>query len=279
MAEDRGWQIVGVYGPLDRRFPQPVKFQRRVLRSPPILPRIVEEPVLDVERLSVRVRSGRPDRRVAIRAVPCLWIAAACAACQTAPHGELTREYAAQALSESVLTGVENITLVTPRGCFTVPIETPIDRIDPRREPGIYDRRNDALRQLVDLELVEFELQEAPVSSPTPVAGCEQIWLRHAESAIGGASAQVKLISWTTMLSDKGRVAGFQPGQRFLYRRQTLVDVEEPIAVKGDTATVSYRWQWAPTEDGAHLGVRAGDAVRASATFTRSAGRWQLRLP
>jgi hypothetical protein len=216
--------------------------------------------------------------RAAIRAVPCIWIAAACAACQPASRGALTREYAAEALSASVLTGVENIALVTPRGCFTVPIETPIDRIDPRRERGIYDRRSDALRQLVDLELVEFELEEAPVSSPTPVEGCEQIWLTHAGGANRDASAQLKLISWRTMLSDKGRVAGFQPGQSFLYRRQTLVDVEDQIAVEGNTATVTYRWRWAPTEEGAHLGIHAGDAVRGSAAFTRSAGRWLLRL-
>jgi hypothetical protein len=86
-----------------------------------------------------------------------------------------------------------------------------------------------------------------------------------------------KIVAWRTVLNGKGRAAGFQSGEAFVYRRQMLVTVESVSSVDHDTAIVTYSWRWAPTEHGEQLLIRASDPIRAVATFTRSRRGWRVR--
>jgi hypothetical protein len=70
--------------------------------------------------------------------------------------------------------------------------------------------------------------------------------------------------------------AGLQPGQTFLYLRQTLLDVTR-LEIKDDgTAVAEYSWRWAPSYEGEHLGIRAPEPVTARARFRSADGAWRL---
>lgn len=191
----------------------------------------------------------------------------------------LTRDEAAALLSKSpALQGVQNIQIVTPRGCFTVEAATPIDRINPRTDTAVFTgHEHDALKQEVDVHLVEFELAEKPLASPTPLDGCESLWLSFRTGANRDLAPFLKVVAWRTFLSDRAVAAGLQVGETILYRRQTLLSIDGLAPRTDGTTVVTYTWRWAPSEDGAHLGIPPGAPSSDVATFVRAGGRWQAR--
>jgi hypothetical protein len=196
--------------------------------------------------------------------------------CSPAP---LTREEAVTILSKSpALRGVEYLEIVTPRGCFTADRTTPLDRINPRTERAVFTGHGqEALQREVDLDLVEFALAERPLREPTPLDGCESLWLSSRNGANREIAAFLKAIAWRTFLSDRAVAAGLRVGQPILYRQQTLIAIDA-VSPKDDGMTVvTYTWRWEPNQNGAHLGIGASPPAVDAATFIRSNGRWQLR--
>ena len=191
---------------------------------------------------------------------------------------QLTRETAADVLSKSpALSGVENLQLVTPSGCFTLDrdadIRTAAVQRDPRLNELVYVR--DALQRDLELGLVEFEFTKAPVGSVTPPEGCdEQLWRSH--SSDGTSAQQLVLVAWKAVPTDKAIAAGLQPGQTFLYRRQALGEVTRLVRQDHKTTIVEYSWHWAPSYEGEHLGIRASPPARGKATFTLSDNGWHV---
>lgn len=199
--------------------------------------------------------------------------------CALASPGELTHAEAARLLTGSSLLGaVESIQILLPHGCLSVSKDVPIDRINPRKEPSVVASRQggDAFAREIQLDVVDFELAEAPLTTGTPLEGCESVWLEETGRSGQATAAQLKMVAWKTVLNDKGQAAGLQPGQTLLYRRQTLVGVEQLIPEANGTMTGTYSWRWEPTPDGAHLGIPSGAPTRATVRFRRVRGRWEI---
>jgi hypothetical protein len=133
----------------------------------------------------------------------------------------------------------------------------------------------DTLRRGQEVGLIEFEFREAPLDAPTPLEGCGELWAsRNRRGAVG--VDRLKLVAWKAVLSDKAIAAGLQVGQTFLYRRQTLVGIARLVEQEDNTTLVEYSWNWAPTFEGAHLGISASQPVTARATFKRAGSGWRL---
>jgi hypothetical protein len=190
---------------------------------------------------------------------------------------QLTVEQAADLLSQSpALSGVENLQLVAPSGCFVVDRSAEVRSADVQRDPRLVELLyvRDALRRDLELGLVEFEFNEAPASSQTPPEGCdEQLWRSHSNP---GASQSLKLVAWKAVPSDRAIAAGLQMGQTFLYRRQTLGAITRLVRQDDDTMLVEYSWHWAPSYEGAHLGIPASPPAKGTATLTRSDQGWRV---
>jgi hypothetical protein len=191
----------------------------------------------------------------------------------------LTRDAAADLLSKSMSArGTELLPVVTPTGCISVDAGVAIERIDPRKQPGILGPGDgsDGLQRLVALDLLEFELSEFPVDAPTAPPGCETLWITHQTGRQRSEGRLVKLVAWRTMLSDKALAAGLQVGQSFLYRRRTLMSVDRLEPAEGGVTRVSYTWRWEPTDEGAHLRIPASAPETGTARFKRTPDGWQI---
>jgi hypothetical protein len=191
----------------------------------------------------------------------------------------LTREAAADLLSKAMSArGTELLPVVTPTGCISVDAGVAIERIDPRKQPGIAapGDGNEGLQRLVALDLLEFELSEFPVDAPTAPPGCETLWITHQTGRQRSDDRPVKLVAWRTTLSDKALAAGLQAGQSFLYRRRALVSVDRLEPAEGGVTRVSYTWRWEPTDEGAHLRIPVSAPATATARFKRSPDGWEI---
>lgn len=135
----------------------------------------------------------------------------------------------------------------------------------------------DALGRDVDLELIEFEFSEAAAGSPRPPEGCDaQLWTAYKSDRSGESDRRLKLAAWKAVPSDRANAAGLHTGQTFPYGRQALVAITTLVRQDGNTTVVEYSWNWAPTEGGAHLGIRASPPVTSKATFKSSRTDWRL---
>jgi hypothetical protein len=190
---------------------------------------------------------------------------------------QLSVEQAADLVSNSqALSGVEHLQLVAPSGCFIIDRDAEIHAADIRRDPRLNELQyvRDALRRDLELGLVEFEFNEAPARSQTAPEGCdEQLWRSHSNA---GASQSLKLVAWKTVPSDRAIAAGLQMGQTFLYRRQTLGAITRLVRQDDTTMLVEYSWHWAPSYEGAHLGIPASAPARGTATLKRSDQGWRV---
>jgi hypothetical protein len=190
----------------------------------------------------------------------------------------LDRPQAADLLARSpALARIENMTIATPGGCFTLPLGASVRAEDVQRDERLSARVDvrDALRRERELELVDFVFEQAAATSPSPLEGCEQLWAS-VKSGPENAGGGVKLVAWKTILSDKAMVAGLQAGQTFQYRRQTLVAITALLPQIDGATVVGYSWKWAPTYEGAHLGIRESEPISAQAVFRKSSAGWQV---
>jgi hypothetical protein len=191
----------------------------------------------------------------------------------------LTIEQAADLLSNSpALSGIDNLQLVAPSGCFTLDREAEVRIADIWTDShlGEHQYARGALRRALELGLIEFEFSEASAGPSTPPAGCdEQLWRSH--SSDGTSSAQrTKLVAWKTVPSDKAIAAGLQTGQTFLYRRQTLGAITRLVRQDDATIRVEYSWHWAPSYEGGHLGIPTSAPARGVAMLRRTEQGWRV---
>jgi hypothetical protein len=192
--------------------------------------------------------------------------------------GPLTREGAADLIAKS-LNASETLQLATPKGCFALPRGTEVRSADVERDPQLARAPYlvSTLRRERELELVEFEFTETSADAAAPPAGCGQLWAtQHATEAKGAGAGRLKLVLWTTVPSDKAMAAGLQPGQTFLYLRQTLIAVTKLETRNDGTVLAEYRWRWAPSYEGEHLGIQPSDAFAGRARFRNVGDGWRL---
>jgi hypothetical protein len=171
------------------------------------------------------------------------------------------------------------MTFTTPRGCFALNRNQPLDRNALDRDPGLNEQP--ALKALVEreqqLDLLDFEFSPAPVAMVPPAEGCEQLWARYHSGGASNMSSDTRLVSWRALMSDRAMAAGLQPGQSFIYRRQALIAIGKMTVRDERTTRVEYTWHWEPTFEGAHLGIAASEPSRSTATFTRDGTEWRLK--
>jgi hypothetical protein len=87
-----------------------------------------------------------------------------------------------------------------------------------------------------------------------------------------------RVLSTSSVLSGMERLRGVSAtGQPLLYRRQTLLEVEDVRVIDRDVAMVTYTWRWAPVSENAQVEIPVGAPIRETATFTRSKRGWRVR--
>jgi hypothetical protein len=207
-----------------------------------------------------------------------VWFALAlAAACGPSP---LTREEAAGLLSKSpALSNSESLRLAMPSGCFILARRADVSGADVERDPKLTELPylRDTLHRERELGLVDFQFFEAPADAPAPPTGCGRLWATaHAGDADAAAAARSKLVVWKTVPSDKAMAAGLQPGQTFLYLRQTLIAITRLDRKDDGTVVAEYRWHWAPSYEGEHLGIRASEPITSRARFRNAGNGWRL---
>lgn len=192
----------------------------------------------------------------------------------------LTRDEAADLLSKSLaLSSSENLQLATPSGCFVLARRAEVSGADVERDPQLAGLPYllSTLRRERELGLVEFEFFETPAEAPVPPLGCGQLWAaQHAGDTNTAAAARSKLVAWKTVPSDKAMAAGLQPGETFLYLRRTLIAITRLDRKDEGTIVAEYRWQWAPSYEGEHLGIQASEPFTGKARFRNAGDGWRL---
>jgi hypothetical protein len=190
----------------------------------------------------------------------------------------LSAERAAELLAASpALSAVERMTFTTPRGCFAIAAGTNFKAgdLDNDRRFSESPALRRELRREQDLDLLDFEFSPVPATVPAAPEGCEQLWASY-RNAGSGAAARAQLVQWRTMMSDKALAAGLSPGQTFVVRRQTLVEVTRVAQKDARTWAVNYTWQWAPPYESGHLGIRPSEPTPATAVIRRSGNQWRV---
>jgi hypothetical protein len=187
---------------------------------------------------------------------------------------------AADLLSQSLAASEsEHLQLATPSGCFLLARRDEIKNTDVERDPQIARLPYvlSTLRRERDLGLIEFEFSETPADAPVPPMGCGQLWAaQHAGAAPVAAASRFKFVVWKATPSDKAMAAGLQPGETFLYLRKTLIDVVRLSKKDSETMIAEYRWRWAPSYEGEHLGIQPSGPMAGKARFKNSGGGWRL---
>jgi hypothetical protein len=193
----------------------------------------------------------------------------------------LTRDEASDLLSKALELGAaEDLQLATPSGCFTLPRNAPVHSADVELDPQLAGLPYllSTLRRERELELVEFEFAETTLDAPVPPPGCGQLWAtaRRAADAKAAAAARSKLVAWKTIPSDKAIAAGLQPGATFPYLRKTLIAITQLNKKDDATVVAEYRWRWAPSYEGEHLGIKASEPMTGKARFRNQGDGWRL---
>jgi hypothetical protein len=173
----------------------------------------------------------------------------------------------------------EHLQLATPSGCFLLARRDDIKNTDVERDPQIARLPYvlSTLRRERDLGLIEFEFSETPADAPVPPTGCGQLWAaQHAGAEPVATASRFKLVVWKATPSDKAIAAGLQPGQTFLYLRKTLIDIVRLIRKDNDTMIAEYRWRWAPSYEGEHLGIQPSTPMAGKARFKNNGDGWRL---
>jgi len=133
------------------------------------------------------------------------------------------------------------------------------------------------LRRERELGLVEFEFFETPADAPIPPPGCRHLWAaQHVRDANAAAAARSKLVAWKTTPSDKAIAAGLQPGQTFLYLRRTLIAITGWTRRPDGTVVAEFRWRWAPSYEGEHLGIQASEPITSRVRFRNAGDGWRV---
>jgi hypothetical protein len=189
----------------------------------------------------------------------------------------LTREEASDLLSKTLEQGAtENLQLATPSGCFTLPRNATASSKDVEHDPQLaaLPYLVSTLRRERELELVEFEFAESPSDTPVPPSGCGQLWATQRTNA--ASAARSKLVAWKTVPSDKAIAAGLRPGETFPYLRQTLIAITDLSRKPDGTVVAEYRWHWAPSYEGEHLGIQPSAPLTGRARFRNPGDGWRL---
>jgi hypothetical protein len=206
-----------------------------------------------------------------------LWFVLAISVACTSP--QLTRDQAAELLSKSpALSGIQNLRLVTPSGCFTLDRDAEVRAADVQRDQRLNELSyiRDALDRDLELGLIELEFSEATAGSPKPQGCDQQLWTAYKSDRFGELDRRLKLVAWKAVPSDKANAAGLHTGQTFLYRRQALIAITKLVRQDDHTSVVEYSWNWAPTYEGLHLGISASPPITSKATFKRSDTGWRF---
>jgi hypothetical protein len=198
-------------------------------------------------------------------------------ACGPSP---LTRDEAADLLSKSLgLSSSENLQLATPSGCFILARRAEVSGADVERDPQLAGMPYllSTLRRERELGLVEFEFFETPADAPIPPPGCRHLWAaQHVRDANAAAAARSKLVAWKTTPSDKAIASGLQPGQTFLYLRRTLIAITGWTRRPDGTVVAEFRWRWAPSYEGEHLGIQASEPITSRVRFRNAGDGWRV---
>jgi hypothetical protein len=210
--------------------------------------------------------------------VQSVWVALTLtAACGPRP---LTRDEAADLISKSLaLRASEQLQLATPSGCFLLAGRTEVSGSDVERDPQLAASPYllSTVRRERELGLIEFEFSEMPADSSVPPVECGRVRTAlRAGEASGPAGAQSRFVAWKTMPSDKAMAAGLQSGQTFLYLRQTLIDITQLNRKDDGTMVAEYRWHWAPSYEGEHLGIQASEPMIGKTRFKNAGGGWRV---
>ena len=192
----------------------------------------------------------------------------------------LTREGAADLLANALERDAgQNLQLATLSGCFTLAPKARVHNSDVELDPQLagLPYLMSTLRIERELGLIEFEFAESPMDAPVPPSGCGRLWAaQHAAHASTNAAAQSKLVAWKSIPSDKAMAAGLQPGDTFPYLRKTLIAVTQLTRKDDGTVIAEYRWHWAPSYEGEHLGIQASAPIPGRARFRNPGDGWRL---
>jgi hypothetical protein len=70
--------------------------------------------------------------------------------------------------------------------------------------------------------------------------------------------------------------AGLRPGETFPNLRQTLIAITQLNRKDDGTVIAEYRWHWAPSYEGEHLGIQASEPITGRVRFRHVADGWRL---
>ncbi len=209
--------------------------------------------------------------------VQAVWVALTLTAgCGSRP---LTRNEAADLISKSLaLRANEQLQLATPSGCFLLTTREELTGSDVERDPQLAGSPYllSTLRRERELGLVEFEFSETPADAAVPPLECGRFRAAPTGAASRPQAARSKYVAWKTMPSDKAMAAGLHAGQTFLYLRQTLIDITHLTSKDDGTMVAEFRWRWAPSYEGEHLGIQASEPMIGRMRFRNTPDGWHV---